>query len=164
MAERLPEHPPELREITGDTVRAVCDLCVAKGQEGLVSPAAYTLAEAAFEPGAWVRAIWLGDRPVGLIAMIDPAPYPLEDRSEIPRDAAYLWRLMVAEGVQKQGLGSFALRQAIRQAAAWGYPCVTLTVADEPGSAMPFYEAHGFRRTGRLLWGDEVEMRRDPAC
>ncbi|MEM7508596.1 MAG: GNAT family N-acetyltransferase [Pseudomonadota bacterium] len=156
--------PPELREITADTVVAVCNLRVAKDQQGLVSPAAHTLAEAAYEPDAWLRAIWLGDRPAGLIAMVDPARCPADRWTEIQRDAAYIWRLMVAEGAQGQGLGSFAIREAIRRAAEWGYASVTLTAAEAPNSAVPFYEKHGFRRTGRILWGDEPEMRRDPAC
>ncbi|MEM0943225.1 MAG: GNAT family N-acetyltransferase [Pseudomonadota bacterium] len=147
-------------EVDGHNVRAVCELRVAPGQEGLVSPAAYTLAEAQFEPGAWLRAIYACDRPVGLVAMIDPrAP---SDDTEIRTDAAFLWRLMVAEGHQGKGFGSAALSIAAWTARDWGFSRITLTVSPEAGSAQPFYRRHGFELTGRVLFdGTELEMLRE---
>ena len=55
-----------LREINADTVRAICALRVAPGQEVFVAPNAISIAQAYFEPGAWFRAIHVEDEPVGV--------------------------------------------------------------------------------------------------
>ena len=47
----------ELREITFETVRAICRLEVASSQAGFVAPNAVSIAEAHFAPTAWFRAI-----------------------------------------------------------------------------------------------------------
>lgn len=154
----------ELREITRDDVCRFCALHVAPDQMDLVSPNAVTLAEAAYEPDPWIRGIWQGGAPVGLIAMKTPKSYPADEDIIIARDAAYIWRLMVGQGMQGRGIGSAAIEAAVDQARAWGFDAVTLTAADAPNSAIPFYERHGFRRTGRVLWEGEPEMRRALAC
>jgi diamine N-acetyltransferase len=41
-----------LAPVTRENVRAVCELRLADGQERLVAPAAFTVAEGHFEPGA----------------------------------------------------------------------------------------------------------------
>ena len=47
----------ELREVTAETVRAICRLTVAAGQDQFVAPNAVSIAEAYFHPTAWFRAI-----------------------------------------------------------------------------------------------------------
>ena len=150
----------EFREITRDNLGAVCRLRVAPEQDDLVSPNVMTMAEVPFEPGAWVRALWLGEEPVGLLAMLRPSAYPEDEDIEIRRDAAYVWRLMVAEDFQGRGFGKAALDEARRMALSWGYKGMTLTVGQAPHSAIPFYQRYGFEKTGRVLWGDagEIEM------
>jgi hypothetical protein len=56
-----------LRPVTRANVRAVCDLELADGQRHLVAPTAYTVAEGNYEPGALLRAIYRGERPVGVL-------------------------------------------------------------------------------------------------
>ena len=46
----------ELREVTGETVREICRLEVAPGQDRFVAPNAVSIAEAYFHPTAWFRA------------------------------------------------------------------------------------------------------------
>ena len=60
-----------LREVTGDTVRAVCRLQVGPGQERFVASNAISIAEAYFEPKAWFRAIYAGEEPVGFVMLYD---------------------------------------------------------------------------------------------
>ena len=48
----------ELREITSETVRAICELEVAVDQRSFVAPNAVSIAEAHFTPGHWMRAIY----------------------------------------------------------------------------------------------------------
>ena len=52
-----------LREVTADTVRAVCELAVGPDQDGLVAPNSVSIAQAYFEPKAWFRAIYAGEEP-----------------------------------------------------------------------------------------------------
>ena len=57
----------ELREITKETVRAICNLEVAGEQRGYVAPNAVSIAEAHFEPKHWMRAIYVDGEPVGFV-------------------------------------------------------------------------------------------------
>lgn len=151
----------EFREVTTrEELWAVCDLKVAPAQSSLVSLNMMTFAEAPFEPGALVRAMWRGKDPVGLLAMVNPSANPPDHDPELRQDAAYLWRLMVGEVFQGQGVGRLALQEAKRTAIAWGYGAMTLSVANRPDAAQPFYKRFGFELTGRQIWddADEVEM------
>lgn len=116
------------------------------------------MAEAQFEPGALVRAIWRDDEAIGLLAMLRPSAYPEQEEIVIRRDLAYIWRLMIGHHFQGQGFGSLALDEAKRIAMEWGYPGMSLTVADKPHSAIPFYQSFGFALTGRVLWEDANEL------
>lgn len=147
-----------VRPVERAHVGALAALAIKPGQIGLVSANALTLAEAAYEPAASVFGIWNGTTPVGLIAMRDAAKYPLDPEYQMPRDAAYVWRLMISADHQRRGIGSAAMSFAREQAIAWGYRKISLTVVDAEGSAAAFYERFGFVETGRVLYGDEREM------
>ncbi|MEM7058433.1 MAG: GNAT family N-acetyltransferase [Pseudomonadota bacterium] len=149
----------EFREIADwDELHLICALKVAPEQDGYVSPNVMTMAEAPFEVGSLVRAIWNDGQPIGLLAMKRPSDYPAEEDIQIRRDAAYVWRLMVDQDFQGQGFGVHALNEAKRTAIDWGYDAMTLTAGDGPHSAIPFYKRYGFVLTGRTLWGDEGEL------
>lgn len=62
----------ELREITRDTVRAICALEVDEPQKGLVAPNAISIAQAYFYDEAWFRAICARGEPVGFVMICDP--------------------------------------------------------------------------------------------
>jgi hypothetical protein len=55
----------ELREITSETVRTICDLAVEEHQRSFVAPNAVSMAEAHFEPKHWMRAIYADGEPAG---------------------------------------------------------------------------------------------------
>lgn len=147
----------EFRDITRDDLKAVCDLVVAPEQADLVTSNVMTMAEAQFEAGALVRAIWKNEEVVGLLAMLMPSAYT-EEEIVIRRDTAYIWRLMIGSSFQGQGFGGLALEEAKRTAVDWGYTGVSLSVGGKPHSAIPFYRKHSFELTGRMLWGDENEL------
>ena len=84
-----------LREITADTVREVCRLRVAPGQEGFVAPVAESIAEAYFSPLAWFRAVYAGDTPVGFVMLEDDAA----------SRQYFLWRLLIDARHQGKGYG-----------------------------------------------------------
>ncbi|MFO7571257.1 MAG: GNAT family N-acetyltransferase [Gaiellaceae bacterium] len=82
-----------LREITSETVRAICKLDVSPDRRGFVAPNAISIAQAHFEPKAWFRAVYAGDEPVGFVMLYEDTAKP----------EYYLWRCMI--GAEHQGKG-----------------------------------------------------------
>ena len=146
------------RIVSRADVGTLCRLSVKDDQGGRVAPNAITIAQAAYEPGAHVWGLWVDETPVGLMGIIDQAQADLEDGDE-PR-CAFLWRLMIDGAHQGQGHGAAALRIAEARARSWTKPYLVTSAVDMPDGAAPFYERHGFRRTGRML-DDEIELIRD---
>jgi diamine N-acetyltransferase len=137
----------ELREITGETVRAICRLNVTSDQEGFVAPNAVSIAEAHFEPTAWFRAIYADGEPVGFIMLEDDAA----------KAEYFLWRLMVAEGSQRRGYGRRAVELLIDYVRT--RPGATaLMTSWVPGERGPekFYRKLGFEPTGEIDEGEVV--------
>lgn len=143
----------ERRSVTRETVRLLAELSVRPDQHGLVAPNAITLAEAPFETGSQVWGLWDGAVAVGLMAMVHPDLYPWHGPGD-DRQAAYLWRLMIADGYQGRGYGRAAIEQAMAVTREWGLPRLVAGVATEAHSNIGFYEHLGFRRTGRVVEAD----------
>jgi diamine N-acetyltransferase len=143
----------ELREVTGETVRAVCRLAVAPSQRHLVAPNAVSLAEAIFSPHAWFRAIHADGVPVGFAMLsLDSAG---ADNGGIPE--YFLWRLMIDGDYQGRGYGREAIRLIIDHVRT--LPGETgLLVSWVPGDASPepFYLGLGFVPTGEVDDGEVV--------
>ncbi len=141
----------ELREITADNVRAICRLAVAASQTSFVAPNAISLAQALFEPKAWYRAIYAGERPVGFAMLsID---------SDTEKPTYYLWRLMIDADHQRRGYGRAAIAAIVRHIRS--LPGATeLLVSWVPAEGGPeaFYLGLGFVPTGTIEHG-EVEAR-----
>lgn len=92
-----------LREVTKETVRAICDLKVSSAQENYVASNAISIAEAYFTKEAWFRAIYAGDTPVGFVMLYD----------DPNKGEYYLWRYMIDTRYQGQGYGKKALEALI---------------------------------------------------
>lgn len=136
-----------LREVTADTVRQICRLRVAPGQEQFVAPNAISFAEALFHPTAWFRAIYAGDEPVGFVMLDDDAA-----KSEY-----YLWRLMLDADQQRKGYGRRAVELVLDYVRT--RPGATeLRVSWVPGDGGPegFYRGLGFEPTGEIDDGEVV--------
>ncbi|MCU0281102.1 MAG: GNAT family N-acetyltransferase [Acidimicrobiia bacterium] len=136
-----------LREVTADTVRAVCRLQVGPGQERFVAANAVSIAQAYFEPKAWFRAIYAAEDPVGFVMLYDDPEKP----------EYYLWRLMIAAEHQRKGYGREALRLLVEHVRSrpGARELLTSAVPGE-GSPRPFYESVGFVATGEVDDGEEV--------
>jgi diamine N-acetyltransferase len=137
----------ELREVTGETVRAVCLLQVAPEQRGAVAPNAVSFAEAMFEPKAWFRAIVADEVPVGFV-MLSVETTPPE---------YYLWRFMIDARYQGLGYGRVALGLVVDHVRT--LPGGTeLLVSWVPGPEGPegFYLGLGFQPTGEVDGGEVV--------
>jgi diamine N-acetyltransferase len=148
------------RPVLREHVRPLIRIKVRPDQDNLVSNNAITLAQAAYETGAYVWGLWDDDTLIGLMAMIHPGEYPWgEVMPPEPCDdttAAYLWRLLIGAEFQGKGYGSAALSEAFAQTRAWGCTRLTAHVSDTPHSNLGFYERFGFRKTGVVEDGEVV--------
>ena len=136
-----------LRELTGETVRAICDLEVAPEQRGYVAPNAVSIAQAYFEPKAWFRAVYAGETPVGVVMLeLDTAAKEY-----------FLWRFMIAAEHQRRGYGRQALDLVVDHVRR--LPGATKLVSSfVPGEHGPrgFYLGYGFVETGEVHGGERV--------
>jgi diamine N-acetyltransferase len=137
--------------VTADNVIEACRLAVRPDQEQFVSPVAWSLAEAYANPDvAWPRLIRLGDTPVGFVmASFDPD-------NELAAFRCGIWRLNVDAGHQRRGVGTFAVRLVLAEAARRANAAATVLWVDRPGGPGPFYQRLGFRPTGEKLFGETV--------
>jgi diamine N-acetyltransferase len=147
-----PSAEVSFREITKQTVRAICRLEVAPEQRGFVAPNAVSIAEAHFSPNAWFRAIYAGEEPVGFVMLSD-------DRGDDTREPEYyLWRFMIAAEHQGKGYGRRALELLVDHVR--GLPrATTLLCSCVPaaeGGPEPFYLGFGFEPTGEVDHGEMV--------
>jgi len=137
-----------LREVTAETVRAICRLEVSEEQKHLVAPNAVSIAQAYFEPKAWFRAIYADDTPVGFVMLYDDPDEP----------EYFLWRFMIDGHYQKMGFGKHSLDLLAEY--VQGRPeAHELKLSCVPGDdgPEPFYRKYGFVLTGRML-DNEAEM------
>jgi diamine N-acetyltransferase len=137
-----------LREITAETVRAICELETHEAQSGFVAPNAVSIAQAHFNSAAVFRAIYAGEEPVGFIMW----------RPEDDGASCFLWRFMIDGRHQGEGYGRAAIALWLESLPAQGYKRARLSYV--PGAAGPhgFYLARGFRDTGETRAKDERLM------
>jgi diamine N-acetyltransferase len=135
-----------LREITAETVRAICALEVAPEQRGFVAPNAVSIAQAHFEPKAWFRAVYAGEEPVGFVMLYE----------DLKKGEYFLWRFMVAAEHQGKGYGQRALDLVVERVRRLG--ATELRTSYVPGEAGPrdFYLRYGFEETGEVDGGEHV--------
>ncbi len=160
-----------LREITKDTARAIMFLDVTTEQEKLVAPNAVSIAQAHFAPQAWMRAIYADEVPVGFALLEDWTQVDMSQIAESERPEGdthpyngkpqvYLWRFMIDARYQSMGFGNAALKRLIAHAATRpGAAHMLLSFVPAEKNPEPFYQRHGFKRTGEMD-GDEVVMAR----
>ena len=142
-----------LVEITAATVRAVCNLAVAPGQQGFVAPNAVSLAEALFSEEAWYRAVHADGELVGFVMLADETL-----RREPPAEpAVFLWRLMIAEGHQRRGIGREVMRLVLEHVRSRpGVRKFATSYVPAPDGPGPFYLGLGFTPTGEIDDGEIV--------
>lgn len=132
-----------LREVTRDTVSAVCKLDA--GDEGRqVAPNAVSIAQAHFQGEAWFRAVYDDDRLVGFVMLYDPT---LADKADDPD--FFLWRLMIDKSHQGKGYGRAAVETLVEHVRT--RPGARRLLVSHVKGADPlgrFYRSLGFRYTG----------------
>ena len=136
-----------LVEITAETVRDVCRLELAPGQERFVAPNAVSIAQAHFHPTAWFRAIHAGRELAGFV-MLDLEP---------GEAFAVLWRLMIAAPFQGRGIGASAMGLIVDHVRSIpGKRRLLTSYVPGPGCPEPFYRGLGFVPTGEVDEGEVV--------
>jgi diamine N-acetyltransferase len=116
-----------LRDLQDSDREAVLALRLAPGQRRFVSTVPESLAET----------------PVGFVMIADEVEEPY-----IPH---YLWKLLIDERYQRQGVGTATLDLIVRYFLDRpGVDSITTSAVEGDGSPIPFYERYGFERTGEM--------------
>jgi diamine N-acetyltransferase len=144
-----------LLPITDSNRQAVEAIRVSPAQERFVSSVPESLQEAAEEPEgrAIYWAVYAGEIPVGFVMISDEVGAPWY----IPH---YLWKLLIDEGHQRRGYGTATLDLIVEYFKSRpGVDVIWTSAGRGDGSPIPFYERYGFRRTGEIVFDDEVLLR-----
>jgi histidinol dehydrogenase len=140
----------EVRPVRLDDVGPLSKLDVKPTQVGLVAAAAVSMAQAAHEPLGRALGVYARGVPVGLVVLYD-ARYD----DEKPANQLYVWRIMIDQHHQGQGLGTRTMRWVIDEAQRLGYDEVGLShVQAHAAHAGRFYEGLGFTYTGVVEDGE----------
>lgn len=142
-----------LQFVRREDVRPLIGLEVAPEQSAFVAPNAVTLAEAPYETGSQVFAIWSNETRVGLLALVDMRDHTFLEPGDDP-NSAYLWRLMIAKDHQGQGHGRAAMLKMLDWVRMRGLPRVYTSVVEGNSAALRFYESLGFASSGRFFDGE----------
>ena len=140
--------PVTLRAVEEGNIDLVAEIRVAPTQIYHVASVGKTLWQAGRRDDMWVRAIYAGEKPVGLVALVDKG-----------RDEIYLARVIVDAVWQGRGLGTRAVELAIEHARARaGCRSMRLSYAPSNPRIARFYERFGFRHNGVTDADGEIEM------
>lgn len=132
--------------VTRENYRAVCCLPVEPGDEGFVAPNAFSLAQAAYEPGFEPYAVMAGSELVG---------FAMCDKDQKTGDH-WVCRLMVARDKRRNGYGRAAMAQILGIDRQRSLPGIYVSFVPENRSAQALYESLGFRDTGKVEDGESV--------
>ena len=141
-----------LKEVTRETLRAVCKLDAGDGGTQ-VAPNAVSIAEASFYDEAWFRAIYDNDDElVGFVMLYDPT------LSETPEEPDFfLWRLMIDKTHQRKGLGHEAVKRLIEHVRTRpGAKQLLVSHHSQADALSRFYSSFGFVYTGKEEDGEKV--------
>jgi diamine N-acetyltransferase len=145
-----------LRDLTRANWVECVRLPLDENQQGNLASNVETIAESKFEEHHRLRAIYLGDRLVGLLA------YAHEDDA-LDEELFWIFRLMVDKNYQRQGIGLAAMQLAISEIAELGASRIRTMHKPTNLAAASLYRKLGFREIGFLDDGDVLlEMRLTP--
>ncbi len=143
--------------MTSENKAVVLALRTHHSQQAFVAPMLQSFADALLPDivdGApvvpWMRAIEADGETVGFVMLALTTPHQPEP---------YLWRLLIDRMHQRRGIASRALGLVADECRTMGDSTLLVSWAEGKGSPRPFYLAHGFVPTGRVVDG-ETEARR----
>ncbi|MFX0081109.1 MAG: GNAT family N-acetyltransferase [Candidatus Hodarchaeota archaeon] len=146
-----------LRRITRRNYRKIIGLKVKPEQKTLISSNAVSMADAYFYREAWMRAIYLGDIPIGFVMLGDN--YLKYKFIKHFKPYLYIWRFMIADEYQRKGYGKKAMQRIIEYVKS-KYNAKELIAYTLPKNknALEFYKKLGFKPTGRKLPVGDLEL------
>jgi diamine N-acetyltransferase len=136
-----------LKEVTSENWEECIDLKVSEEQKDFVSPNYYSLLQGKFEKECYPLCIYDGEAMVGFLMYdIDPDTNRLE-----------MSRLMMDKNNQGKGYGKAAISKLfdlVREK----YGDVEFYTSIEPENVATgkLYESMGFKKTGEIMWEEEV--------
>lgn len=102
----------------------------------------------------------LSKKPVGLIMIGEALPWPTDPEEMRGKPFYRVTGFAVDRAFRRRGVGGEILERAIGQVyAEFGRRPLALGIHKENTRAVPFYERHGFRRTGVYEGNDEYYLR-----
>jgi N-acetyltransferase len=148
--------------ITRDATISLAEISAANGAIGerMVATNGISIAQGTYSPNAWMRAVMVGDTPVGFVMLFDPTRSLEAAQAEgAALDVLGVWRLMIDFKHQGKGFGEQAMQRIVEHAKAMPtINAVELSYVLREGNAKPFYERLGFVATGKVEHG-EMTMR-----
>lgn len=149
-----------LRRITRRNYRKIIGLKVKPEQEVLIASNAVSIADAYFYREAWMRAIYLGEIPIGFVMLGDNSlKYKIIKHFN---PFFYIWRFMIADKYQDMGYGKKAMQKVIEHVKSkYNADELIVYILPENKKALEFYKKIGFKLTGKELKVGDLEMRLD---
>ena len=143
------------RRITASSVIDICRLSetLSPTHRKMVTDNAISIAQAHYSENAWLRGIYVDEKPVGFIMLHFGSDY--EDG--IDCSGVFLWRLMIAGPCQGLGYGKESVAFLVEHLRAQGYCELFTSCGVGEGSPEGFYRRLGFVPTGEM-YGDEIEL------
>ena len=147
-----------LRRITRRNYRRIIGLKVKPEQKALIASNAVSMADAYFYREAWMRAIYLGEIPIGFVMLGDNSlKYKFIKHF---KPYLYIWRFMIADEYQRKGYGTKAMQRVIQHVKPKhnAEELITYTLPQNK-NALEFYKSLGFIPTGRKIPVGDLELR-----
>ena len=136
-----------LQDVTKENLSQILKLEVSETQRKFVAPNSVSIAQAYFYQEGWFQAIYADETPIGFVML-----YIDEEKTEYD-----LWRFMIDQRYQGQGLGMKALKLVIDIAADLpDAEVLHLSYVPETGNPAPFYAKAGFEETGKVEHNENV--------
>ena len=149
-----------LRRITRRNYRKIVRLKVKPEQEYLIASNAVSMADAYFYREAWMRAIYLGERPIGFVMLGDSTlKYKIITHF---KHYLYIWRFMIDDRYQRKGYGTKAMKRIVDHVKSkFNAKELIVYTLPENINALEFYKEFGFKPTGKKLAVGDLELRLD---
>jgi len=133
----------QLREVTRDTVSAVCKLDAGDDRKQ-VAPNSVSISQAHFQGEAWFRAVYDDDLLVGFVMLYDPTLVESPDEPDF-----FLWRLMIDQSHQGKGYGRAVVEALVEHVRTRpGAQRLLVSHVKSADRLSRFYQSLGFRYTG----------------
>ena len=127
-----------LHQIDKSNYEIVCDLSVTQEQEDYVAENMWSLVEAHYNSGYTCKAIYCDKQPVGFFMWVQ------ESESKVS-----IWRFMIDQNYQQQGIGTKALDLALAQIKQTpNLSQIEICYNPENPVAKDFYSSFGFVEVG----------------